>query len=125
MSDSKIHCKDNEMIEVTELAQEKLLEYLKVNSITSPVRIALMQGGCSGPALGLALDEAKSDDLVTSFDALTFLVENKLLDVCGSISVDFLESGDRSGFSISSSNPLPGAGGGCSSGSCGSSGCGC
>lgn len=113
------------MIEVTEIAQEKLLEYLNTNNISSSVRIALMQGGCSGPTLGLALDDAKDDDLVKSFDELTVLMEKNLLEVCGSISVDFLESGDRSGFRVTSLNPVPGSGGGCSSGSCGSGGCGC
>jgi Fe-S cluster assembly iron-binding protein IscA len=52
---------------------------------------------------------------------LTFLVDNNLLDTCGSIKVDFIDAGMRSGFSISSAKPLS-SGGGCSSGaSCGSS----
>lgn len=113
------------MLNISDLATEKLLEYLKDNNISSSLRVAVMQGGCSGPALGLALDEKKATDESFDYKGLTVLVEKSLLDQCGSISVDFVDAGPRSGFSISSETPLPGAGDGCSSGSCGSGGCGC
>jgi iron-sulfur cluster assembly accessory protein len=113
------------MIAVTEIAQQKLSNYLRENNISSPLRIALMQGGCSGAALGLAIDETKEDDFIQSFEEVTFLMKQELLEQCGSISVDFIESGSKSGFSIQSANPLPGAGTGCMSGSCNSGGCGC
>lgn len=110
------------MLEVTSIATEKLTEYIKDNNVTSPLRVALMQGGCSGPSLGLALDEKKSEDESFEQDNLTFLVDKTLIQQCGNITVDYHDAGSRSGFSISSTNPLPGAGGGCSSGSCGSCG---
>ena len=113
------------MLEVTAQANEKLIEYLKENNISSSLRVALMQGGCSGPSLGLALDEEKTTDELFNLEHLTFIVEKNLLQQCGGITVDYLDAGSRSGFSISCTNPLPGAGGGCSSGSCGSGGCGC
>ncbi|MBM9604966.1 IscA/HesB family protein [Desulfopila inferna] len=113
------------MVDVTTLAQEKLNEYMLQNNISSPLRVMLMEGGCSGPALGLALDEEKKSDDVTTLDELTFLIEKNLLSECGEVSIDFVDAGSQSGFSITSSNPLPGAGSGCHSGSCGSGGCGC
>ncbi len=113
------------MLEVTAQANEKLVAYMKDNSITSSLRIMLMQGGCSGPSLGLALDEEKPLDELFQRQDLTFLVEKNLLQQCGSITVDYIESGSRSGFNINSAIPLPGTGGGCSSGSCSSGGCGC
>jgi len=113
------------MLEVTDLANEKLLEYLKSNNISSSLRVALMQGGCSGPSLGLALDEQKATDEAFNRQDLMFLVEKSLLQLCGTITVDYVDAGNRSGFTITSANPLPAAGGGCSSGSCGSGGCGC
>jgi len=70
--------------------------------------------------LGLALDESKSSDKTFEEGGLTFLVDQDLLDKCGAIKVDFMEAGYRSGFSITSTNPL-GGGGSCSSGSCGGS----
>jgi len=74
--------------------------------------------------LGLALDEPKDSDLKVEEGDLTFLVDSELMKNCGDIKVDFVESGMRSGFTISSRIPVAGAGGGCSSGSCGSRGCG-
>jgi Fe-S cluster assembly iron-binding protein IscA len=68
----------------------------------------------------LALDESKNSDKVFEEDGLTFLVDQDLLVKCGAVKVDFMEAGYRSGFSITSANPL-GGGGSCSSGSCGGS----
>lgn len=113
------------MLDVTAQANEKLVGYMKDNNINSALRVMLMQGGCSGPSLGLALDEVKPQDEQFQRQDLKFLVEKSLLQQCGSITIDYVEAGSRSGFSISSANPLPVAGGGCSSGSCGSGGCGC
>ena len=108
---------------VTDLAVTKLKEYLSQNNIESALRIALMQGGWSGPSLGLALDEPKENDKVYDQDDLTFLVEESLVETCGTINVEYVDAGPRSGFGITSANPI-GGGGGCSSGSCGSGSCG-
>ncbi len=110
------------MLEVTPMANEKLVEYMQNNKITSALRVILMQGGCSGPALGLALDEVKALDQHIEVKGLDFVVEKGLLQQCGTISIDYIDAGSRSGFSITSANPLPMASGGCSSGSCGSCG---
>jgi len=112
------------MLEVTNQANEKLVEYMQANNINSSLRVFLTQGGCSGPALAIALDEKKPNDEEYSFDQLTVLVEKALLTQCGSITIDYIDAGNRSGFSVQSATPLPG-GGGCSSGSCGSGGCSC
>jgi iron-sulfur cluster assembly protein len=70
----------------------------------------------------LALDEPKENDKVYNQSDLTFLVEDNLLETCGTINVEYVEAGPRSGFGISSANPI--GGGGCSSGSCSSGSCG-
>jgi len=68
----------------------------------------------------LALDEPKSNDTTFDFDGLTFLVDNSLMSSCGSIKVDFVEAGMRSGFSITSAIPVGGGRASCGT-SCGSS----
>jgi iron-sulfur cluster assembly protein len=113
------------MLEATAMAVEKLNEYFKDNNLSSSLRVFVQQGGCSGPSLALALDEKKLEDEVYTNQEITFLVEKSLLKQCGDITIDFVDAGPRSGFSIRSTIPLPGGGGGCSSGSCGSQGCGC
>jgi len=97
---------------------------MTANKISSALRVALMQGGCSGPSLGLALDDEKPGDASFTKKNLIFLIEKSLLEQCGSITVDYIDIGQRSGFNIIAEKPIPG-GGGCSSGSCGSQGCGC
>ncbi|PID76849.1 MAG: hypothetical protein CSB24_04540 [Deltaproteobacteria bacterium] len=72
--------------------------------------------------MGLALDEPKDNDKVFEKEEIKFLVEKGLLETCGVINVDYVDAGPRSGFGITSANPL--GGGGCSSGSCSTGGCG-
>lgn len=108
------------MLQVTDTANAKLSEYLAENNIESALRV-FVQGGCSGPALGLALDEKRPEDEEYQFAPLTFLVEKDLLKQCGTITVDYIDSGSHSGFSVVPEIALPG-GGGCSSGSCSSCG---
>jgi iron-sulfur cluster assembly protein len=107
---------------VTDLAVSKLKEYMAQNNIDSALRVALMQGGCSGPSLGLALDEPKDNDKIFENNSLKFLIEKGLLETCGSVKVEYLDAGPRSGFGITSAKPLGGGGGcggSCSSGTCG------
>lgn len=103
------------MFEVTETAVSNLKTYFKENKIESPVRVALMSGGCSGAMLGLALDEPSDQDQVFDEQELKFVIAKDLLDQVGAIKVDFVDAGYQSGFSISTEKPVPGAGGGCSS----------
>ncbi|MGB5686779.1 MAG: IscA/HesB family protein [Candidatus Electrothrix sp.] len=118
------------MIEVTATALENVKKYLREQKIESAIRIAMMSGGCSGPSLGLGLDEAKEDDLTFEQDGVNFLVEKSLVETCGTITVDFIEDSTSGcgcsggGFSIKSEKSLSGdeksgCGCSCTSGSCG------
>jgi len=73
--------------------------------------------------LGLALDEPKDNDATYDQDTLQFLVETELMKSCGAIKIDYADAGYHSGFSITSTIPLSGGGGGCG-GSCSSGSCG-
>ncbi len=112
------------MLKVTELAGQKLQEYLTQNNLDSAVRVALMNG-CGGPSLGLALDEAQAGDVAAECGGVRVIIDNELLTQCGEVRVDYAEGcGCRSGFSVTSITPLPNTGGGCC-GSCSSGSCGC
>ena len=63
----------------------------------------------------MALDEPKDDDEIVKNNGVTYLVNKQLLDQVKPITVDFVESGWGSGFSISSSLKKDD---GCGSGSC-------
>ncbi|MDA3970091.1 MAG: IscA/HesB family protein [Desulfobulbaceae bacterium] len=114
------------MFEVTPAALSNIKDYLRQQKIDSPIRITLISGGCSGPSLGLAIDDAKDQDDEFDHDGVIFVVERTLFASCGRITVDFIEKstggcGDSGGFRVSSEKSLS-AGGcscSCSSGSCG------
>jgi Fe-S cluster assembly iron-binding protein IscA len=62
----------------------------------------------------MALDEPKDDDEIVKNNGVTYLVNKQLLDQVKPITIDFVESGWGSGFSISSSLAKGGACGTCS-----------
>ncbi|WP_461211473.1 IscA/HesB family protein [Desulfocurvus sp. DL9XJH121] len=108
------------MLELTDAAKAELINYFKDNP-ASPVRIFLAPGGCSGPRLALALDEAGENDTVAEFgDGITLIMNQDLLEEAKPVKVDI----GYAGFTVESSMEFaPSEGqGGCGSccGSCGS-----
>lgn len=111
------------MIELTNMAKEKLRDYLKSNHLSTPLRVLLMEQGCAGPKLALAIDEKKQEDRSFHFDGLELVIAPDLMDQCETVSVDYIDEGSRSGFSISSTGKAVTGTGGCSG--CNSGGCSC
>lgn len=105
------------MITLSDSAKEQLDGYF-ADKEKSAVRVFLA-GGCCGPKLSLALDEAREGDEAVETGGYTLIVEKSLLETAGKISIDMTEYG----FSVDSENAL-GGGGSCGSGGCGSGGCG-
>jgi len=108
------------MLTVTELAVTKLKEYMAANKVDSALRISLMNGGCSGMSLGLSLDDKKDGDLSFDKDGIDFIMEPALVEQCGAVNLDYMDSTANAGFALTSEKPI--GGGGCSS--CGSGSCG-
>lgn len=82
------------------------------------IRVFLAPGGCSGPRLSLALDDAGEDDQKEEVEGYTFCINKDLLAQVKSVAVDLTPLG----FDVRPEVPLPaGSGGGCG-GCCG--GCG-
>lgn len=117
------------MITVTSLAARKLADYLAEQAISSPVRIAAING-CAGPALSLALDDCGANDIIEEKEGVTLLLDRDFAAICGQVTLEYLEKSTGcgcsggGGFSLTSANPLPGAGTGCG-GSCASGSCAC
>ncbi len=114
------------MLKVTQSALENVKDYIRQQKIDSAIRITMMSGGCGGPSLGLAQDEAKENDKTFDNDGVSFVVDKELSEICGTIKVDFIEKTGGGccgggGFAVTSENPLSGSGCGCScsTGSCG------
>lgn len=111
------------MVEVTDNARKELDAYF-ADKEKSPIRIYLAMGGCSGPRLGLALDEAGAGDDQFPWNGYTFVMAKELAQEASFVKIDMTGMG----FTVSSDLPLPeggGCGGGCSPGGGASGGCGC
>lgn len=101
------------MLQLTDAAREELDAYFADKEKTS-LRVYLAPGGCSGPRLGLALDEPTDADSVFEDNGYSFCVNSDLFAAAKSITIDFSDMG----FAIQSELSL---GGGCSPSCC--SGC--
>jgi len=108
------------MLNITEKANEMIGSFLKGKEEPSYVRIFLSQGGCcSGPSLGMALDEPNVNDEVIKDNNITYLIEKDLYNQIKPINIDFIDSAMGSGFSITSKLKEENSCGSCS-GSCSS-----
>ncbi|MCG8530111.1 MAG: IscA/HesB family protein [Desulfovibrionales bacterium] len=99
------------MLTVTDDARKALDGHFDGKDIAT-IRIYLAPGGCSGPLLALALDDANEDDATLTAEPYTFCINKELLDKTGALTVDML----CEGFVIKSEQSL--GGGGCASCGC-------
>jgi len=103
------------MLTVTDKASEVIKDFLKDKKTGAAIRVFLNMG-CSGPSLGMGLDETNTEaDEVISAGGTTFVIEKELLSQVKPINIDFITTPQGSGFKLTSSLP---EGGGCGSCSC-------
>jgi len=103
------------MLTVTDKASEVIKDFLKDKKTDASIRLFL-NNGCSGPSLGMALDEVKNEvDEVITVGAMTFVIEKDLLSEVKPINIDFITTPQGAGFKLTSNLP---EGGGCGSCSC-------
>jgi iron-sulfur cluster assembly accessory protein len=103
------------MFEVTDKATEMVREFFKSRDTVSSLRIFVAGVGCSGPQLGMALDEATESDEKFETNGFTYLVEKQLLEDAKPIKVDFITTPEGSGFIITSALKGASGCGGCTS----------
>lgn len=123
------------MLSVSDAAVAQLDEYF-ADKERAPIRVYLSSGGCSGPRLALALDEAGDGDETVAVGSYSFLIDKELAQAGAPFSIDMTPMG----FVIGSTLEFPqgggcGCSGGCGGGSggesgaagggCGSGGCNC
>ena len=93
------------MLEITEKASEMIKDFLKDRDDIQAIRIMLSQGGCSGPSLGMAMDESRDNDQEFDDRGVKFVVENDLYEQIKPIKVDYVNSDKGSGFNITANIP--------------------
>ena len=95
------------MIQVDKSAQEQMAAFFEANnSKARSVRVYLHEGGWSGPALALALDEPNDSDHVFEYDRVKYIVDDGLMIKTGDIAINFIQQGMRSGFSMTCVNSI-------------------
>jgi len=103
------------MLTVTDKASEIIKDFLKDKKADASIRVFINMG-CSGPSLGMALDEAQNEaDEVIQAGGTTFVIEKDLLNQVKPINIDFITTPQGAGFKLTSSLP---EGDGCGSCSC-------
>lgn len=114
------------MVNITELAAQKVKEILKAqNKEEAFLRLYLAGVGCSGPNFGMTLDELKSEDDVLDQDfGVSILIDKKLSTYLEGAIIDYIDSDNGGGFEIRTATTNNGGacGEGCCGG-CGSSSC--
>jgi iron-sulfur cluster assembly protein len=128
------------MLTLTEAASRKLNEVITQQgdhgSNVFGLRLSVYRGGCSGYQYGMSLAEkAEQGDWVGEFDGVRVVVDQESAPLLEGVSIDYVETIQASGFTISNPNAARGCGCGKSfeteagaeaeQGGCGSGGCGC
>ena len=105
------------MVTLTQSAQKELEEFFK-DRPKSGIRVYLAPGGCSGPHLALALDEATENDKSFEAGGFAFCIDNDLFEQIQGVNIDV----SYMGFLLQPTVPLPNFGGGCGGGCAGCGG---
>ena len=86
------------MLEITDVARDKLKEVLSKNS-GKYLRIAI-EAGWGGPRLGLALDELKENEETIQVNGIDLLISDEVKSYSDGNKIDYIQSMDGEGFVI-------------------------
>lgn len=106
------------MVTVTAKASEMIKKFFEDRDKIEPLRIYVAGMACSGPQLGMGMDEASSDDNDSVFeqDGLTFVIAKDLLEQAQPVEIDYIINEQGEGFVIKSSLKAAGGCGSCCGG---------
>jgi Fe-S cluster assembly iron-binding protein IscA len=100
-----------------EINQETIDEIKKIIDTQSDrpanVRIFVAGVGCSGPSLGLALDDIKDSDLIDESGEVKFIMDKDVYEQMGEIKVEFVGNGYYVAPINQVESGCSGCGGGC------------
>jgi iron-sulfur cluster assembly accessory protein len=112
------------MLTVTDAATRKIHEVLAGQ--TEPVyglRVSIQASGCCGQQYAMSLaTAAEAGDWVGEFGGIKVLVDPGSAPLLEGVQIDYVETIQASGFSITNPNAAPRGGCGCGGGGCGCGG---
>lgn len=93
------------MINVSDVASQKITEILKDNTPDAYLRVGVDEGGCSGLSYTLVIDnEQREGDIVVNQGAFNILINNDSLMFIEGLQIDYEESGMLGGFTLNNPN---------------------
>jgi Fe-S cluster assembly iron-binding protein IscA len=87
-------------LEITQRAHEKLSELLDGHPEAPAVRIIYDRDTCKGPSLMIRFDAPAESDARVEHEGVTYVIDAKLADDLGALTVDFVQREHRAGFEI-------------------------
>ena len=119
----------NDDLEVTQPAQDKLLEIISASDDdVSAIRIYVGGGGCGGMSYGMTFTDQQTDfDTVQSFDGFNLYVDVVALNYLRGAQIDYIQEAGRERFvfnNVFAETGGSGACGGCGAAGGGGGGCG-
>src|SRR5207247_7612308 len=102
----------NQMVMLTDIAAEKVRDFMQTQSATGDVglRVGVRGGGCSGFQYALALDERKDEDLVFENEGIPVIVDPASLQYVDGSTVDYTESLMGAGVEVQNPNVVASCG---------------
>lgn len=88
-------------VRLTELAKQKLQDYLSEEPSDTVVRILVEDDG----KFGLSLDQADESDFPFQLEGLGFVIEGSQREALSGLKIDYLDQGAASGFSLTGGRP--------------------
>ena len=129
VSDSFVVSLSNDDLEVTQSAQEKLIEIVsQSDEDISAIRIYVGGGGCGGMSYGMTFTDQQTDfDTVQQFDGFKLYVDVVALNYLRGAQIDYIQEVGRERFvfnNVFAETGGSGACGGCGAAGGGDGGCG-
>jgi len=95
------------MVTLTDAAAAKLAELLSQQDNVAGLRLSAMAGGCSGYQYGMEFAEAeRAGDWVGTFGNVKVFVDADSQTILNGVKVDYVESLQATGFTISNPNAV-------------------
>ena len=122
VSDSFVVSLSNDDLEVTQSAQEKLIEIVsQSDEDVSAIRIYVGGGGCGGMSYGMTFTDQQTDfDTVQQFDGFKIYVDVVALNYLRGAQIDYIQEVGRERFVFNNVFAETGGSGAC--GGCGAAG---
>lgn len=95
------------MLNVSEAASKKLAELLSQQEGVLGLRLSAIPGGCSGYQYGMAFAEQQVEgDWVGEYGGVKVFVDAESAEILKGIEVDYVESLERTGFTMNNPNAV-------------------